>query len=107
MSKESKIGQVGTIISEGIRRIKTGHTRRDEAEVVRIIKDPSSISDKDVDKYYRGPLAKDMSFLIFMGANPSGILELISRDNTLWDHHREVIKEAERRAKKWKLKPSA
>jgi hypothetical protein len=107
MSKENKIGQAETIVSETIRKITKGRTKKEEADVIRILNDPSGISDRDIDKYYREPLAKENSLLVALGINLDNLVRMITRNNTPYDHRREVMEEAERRAKKWKLKLGA
>lgn len=107
MEKENVIGRIGIGISESARWIMKGRTRKQESDVIRIIRDPSSISDQDL-KNYNTDTVKILSFLVFI-INTDRAIEMIRREAGLTKNDIKIgiVREAYGKAWEWKLNLNA
>jgi hypothetical protein len=104
-----EISAFGKRITEKIGDIKRGHTLQEEADVIRIIKDPSNISPKDIENYNikTVKIIEIASFLSYLG-HIDGAIKLIELTNSPFSNlHEEIVKDAQLKAKKWKLNLTA
>lgn len=105
--------RVGGVIAQKIIDIARGYSSEDKARVTRIIKDPSSISIGDIEKYKQHildsliPLGININPVFPVPSNLAAFFEERERQSGLTFEQlaKEVELDAQRQAREWKLRP--